>query len=221
MEATPSMKRLLILIVLSTAACSSSGSSPDEANADEYFYQCHDSSLPPGLTVYATDEAYRTFLDAISAGLEKPNDGKAAQLTAPMPDTTLSISMPPAFAFTPGEASNDRAPFGPAPARRSRWARFKAVLSLEGTAWAHCPNVSGAIFLLQIGTGAGASFTPAYTALASQPMFTPGAQTWQAKLGALSGQKVTVKLARAQFTEGRITGGPYTSTHDLSFTVVP
>jgi hypothetical protein len=216
------MKRLLaILVVLSSGACSSSGSSPGEANADEYFYQCGDSNKPPELTTYATDEAYRTFLDAISAGLQKQNDGKAAQLTMPMAGSMLSLSKPPSFVFTPGQASNDGAPFGPTRTRRSRWARLKQALSVEGTAWAHCPNITGAIFLLQIGTGTDAAFTAAYTALASQPMFTPGAATWQAKMGPLSGKQVTLRLARAQFTEGRVTGGPYVSTHDLSFTVVP
>src|SRR5262249_50962692 len=61
-----SMTRLalpLTLLVL-TGACHKD-TEEAEANADEYFYQCGDSKAPSGLTVFATDEVYREFLDQI------------------------------------------------------------------------------------------------------------------------------------------------------------
>jgi hypothetical protein len=106
-----------------------------------------------------------------------------------------------------------------APTRRSRWAWLKNALSIEGTAWAHCPNVSGSLYLVQL-TGEGKT-DAAYTALASVPSFTPSKEAWKTKLQPLSGKKVTLTLARGIFSMGHLELGPFVATKDISFTVGP
>ena len=75
------------------------------------------------------------------------------------------------------------------------------------------------MYLLQI-TSEGAK-DPSYTALASVTSFTPEAAVWKAKLQPLSGKKVTITLARAQFSMGHVQLGPFVSTKDFFYTVGP
>lgn len=222
------MKRIsLILLLVLPAACKSSSGGDDEgANADEYFYDCEDAKKPDGLTVYATDEAYRAFLDKVTAGAQKKDDTQAAKLTSPMADSTLSIATPPAFSIAAPMAMAPRPTRMPNPRNlvptqhhRSRWAWVKDLFSIEGTAWAHCPNVTGPLYLVTVKEMG--KDEAAYSALVSVPSFTPGADAWKAKLTPLSGKKVTVTVARGVFSMGEIQLGPFVPTQDPSFTVGP
>jgi len=216
------MTRLVFLpLTLLVLAGACHKDDPEEANADEYFYQCGDSKRPAGLTVFATDEVYREFIDRVTATGFMKNDAQAPQLTTPAAGGTLSIAAPPAFSFTAGMVlrTPDAAPLPPLPPRRSRWAWLKEALSFEGTAWAHCPAVTGTIYLLQL-TPEGQK-DPAYQALASVLSFTPDATVWKTQLQALSGKKVTLTLARGVFSMGKLQLGPFIADKDVTFTVGP
>jgi hypothetical protein len=217
----PSVLALLLLILPAGACHKSSSGGDDGANADDYFYDCEDTKKPAELTVYATDEAYRTFLDKIAASGLTKDDAQAAKLTAPAAGATLSLAAPPAFTFTSGMALRPT-PVTPVPhpnRHRSRWAWVKDLFSIEGTAWAHCPNVTGSLYLLQLKEMG--SDAAAYTALASVTTFTPTADVWKSKLAPLVGKKVTATLARGVFSTGEIQLGPFVATQDTSFTVGP
>jgi hypothetical protein len=210
------------LLVLPTGACHKSSTTDEGANADDYFYDCEATNKPASLNVFATDEAYRTFLDKIAATGVMKDDTQGPKLSAPMADATLSIASPSMFTFSSGMAIRTvPAPLQPhAPAHhRSRWAWAKDLFSIEGTAWAHCPNVTGSLYLLQL-TPVGDT-TAAYTALTSVTSFTPTADVWKTKLQALSGKKVTLTLARGVFSMGEIQLGPFVASQDVSFTVGP
>ena len=79
--------------------------------------------------------------------------------------------------------------------------------------------MTGPLFLVQL-TAEGEK-DAAYTALASVNSFIPDAAVWKAKLQPLSGKKVKLTLARAQFSMGHVQLGPFVSTKDLTFTVGP
>jgi len=215
------MNRLAIPLALLVLAGACHKDSGEEANADEYFYQCGDSKRPAGLTVFATDEAYREYIDRVTATGFMKNDAQAPALMTPAAGGTLSIAAPPAFSFTAGmvQRTPDAVPHPRLPPRRSRWAWLKEALSFEGTAWAHCPNVTGTIYLLQL-TAEGQK-EPAYQALASVLSFTPDATVWKSKLGALSGKKMTLTLARGVFSMGHLELGPFIADKDVTFTVAP
>jgi hypothetical protein len=215
------MTRLALPLALLVLAGACHKDSVDEANADEYFYQCGDSRRPAGLTVFATDEVYREFLDRVSATGFMKSDGQAPQLMTPAAGGTLSIAAPPAFNFTSGMTlrTPDTIPHPRLPPRRSRWAWLKRALALEGTAWAHCPNVTGTVYLLQL-TAEGQT-EPTYQALASVVTFTPDATVWKDKLQSLSGKKVTLTLARGVFSQGHLELGPFVADKTVTFTVGP
>lgn len=208
------------LFLLGSLASACHGHSDDEegAGADEYFYSCENA--PAGVTIFATDEAYRVFVDKIAATGLVTDDTQAAQLTAPAADSTLSAATPPQFAFTAGTAALDRA--APArvrvcPSRRSTWARIWDRLSPIGTAWAHCPNVTGQLYLFQL-TADGAT-APAYSALLSVSTFTPTAAPWKKALAPLVGKKMKLTLARGVFSMGQIQLGPFVGATPVTFTV--
>jgi hypothetical protein len=209
----------LPILLLLSSACGSG--STDEANASEYFYDCDDAAKPAGLTVYATDEAYREFLDKVAANGLKKDNTQAPQLMTPAADSTVSLAAPPAFSFSSGMTLRTTPPVPNVrtPPRRSRWAWLQDAFTLERKAWAHCPNVTGPLYLVRI-TEMGKT-QPAYTALASVTGFTPGATAWKEKLGSLSGKKVTVTVARGVFSLGHLELGPFVADKDINLTVGP
>jgi hypothetical protein len=208
----------LPLALLMLGACHKDD--PEEANADEYFYQCGDSKRPPSLTVFATDEVYREFIDRVTATGFMKSDAQAPQLMTPTAGGTLSAATPPAFSYTAGMVLKDAVPHPRLPPRpRSRWARLKEALSFEGTAWAHCPNVTGTVYLLQL-TAEGQK-EPAYQALASVLTFTPDAAVWKSKLQPRNGKKLALTLARGVFSMGHLELGPFVSSKDITLTVGP
>lgn len=216
------MKRpVLVPLTLLLFAFTCSHEHEDGDDANEYFYDCEDAARPAGLTIFATDEAYREFLDKVAASGFKKDSTQAPQLMMPAPDSTISSATPPAFNFSSGMTlrTRDTVPNPRTPPRRSSWAWLKSAVSLEGTAWAHCPTVTGTLYLLQL-TVSGEK-TPAYTALASVTTFTPGAAVWKEKLAPLSGKKVTVTLARGVFNMGHLELGPFVSDKEITLTVGP
>jgi len=215
------MNRLAFPLALLVLAGACHKDDPEEANADEYFYQCGDSKRPAALTVFATDEVYREFIDRATASGFQKSDAQAPALMTPTAGGTLSIAAPPMFSFTAGMVlrTRDAAPQPRVSPHRARWAWLKEALSLEGTAWAHCPNVTGTVYLLEL-TAEGQK-DPAYQALASVVSFTPDATVWKDKLQGLSGKKVTLTLARGVFSMGHLELGPFVADKDVSFTVGP
>jgi hypothetical protein len=212
------MKALCLLVAVGAAACSSH--QPSQANADEYFYDCEDPKRPAGLTIYATDEAYRNFSDTVLATGYKPNDAASAQIITPAPDATLSLAVPPTFSFTAGMMARSMPSNAPLPPRRpTLWQQFRQALTFERKAWAHCEAVNGTLYLIELQASRGEA--PVYSALSSVLSFTPGAEVWKNKLGALSGQKVSLTLARGVFVKGQLMLGPFVATKDVSFTIGP
>jgi hypothetical protein len=210
---------LPLTLILLAGACKSS--TEEEANADEYFYQCGDSKRPDGLTVFATDEAYREFIDRVTAVGFMKSDGQAPTLMTPAPDSTVSAAAPPSISFTAGMVlrTKDAAPQPRQQRRQSRWAWLKDAFTLERKAWAHCPNVTGTLYLLQL-TAPGEK-EPAYQALASVLTFTPDATVWKSKLQPLNGKKLALTLARGVFSMGHLELGPFVSSKDITLTVGP
>jgi hypothetical protein len=207
----------LLLSCLLLAACDKHEEAGDDA---DYFYSCDDA--PGGVSVYATDESFRAILDKETAGEVMAKDAEAATLMSPASGATLSPSTPPTFVLTtpvarlsPGAAP----PEGPSarPRRRPLWRRALTWLSPVGTAWAHCPGVTGDNFLFRLERAGEAK--PAYTALVSVTSFTPRAEAWKRALNGRAGQTLTVKVIRAGFTGGRVTSGPFQSTQAVTFTV--
>lgn len=216
------MNRVVVLPLLTVIASGCSNSHDHEAGADEYFYDCEDANKPAGLNVFATDEAYREFSDKFAANALTKNDGQAPALMTPAIGTALSVAAPPMFSFSSGMAARIDRPApqtSPVPRHRSRWAWVKELFSIEGTAWAHCPNVTGPLYLVQV--TAGGATEPAYTALASVTSFTPKKDVWKAKVQALSGKQATVRVARGVFSMGHLELGPFIATKDATFNVGP
>jgi hypothetical protein len=193
----------------------------DEPTADEFFFDCESS--PAGATVFATDEAFVEFVNKEAANGLTKDDAQAPKLTSPAAGGTISAATPPMFTFmNMPTARLDARPgrrTGPCPVRRSRWAAARAFFSLEGTAYAHCPAVSGENFLFRL-TKEGDS-KPLYTALLSVTSFTPSAAKWNKALAGRSGQTVTLTLARAVLSKGTITNGPFVPATAIKFTVGP
>ena len=215
------MKRLtLVTLALAAFAFTCHSHDDEEAGADEYYYDCEDTKKPPELTVFATDEAYREFLDKVAASGFKKDATQSPQLMTPAPDSSVSAATPPMFSFSSGMTlrTKDSVPKSRPPRRRSALAWLRAALS-EGTAWAHCPTVTGTLYLVQL-TAVGEK-TPAYTALASVTRFTPDAAVWKEKLGPLAGKKVAVTVARGVFSMGHLELGPFVSDKDISLSITP
>jgi hypothetical protein len=96
---------------------------------------------------------------------------------------------------------------------------LRASFTLERQAWAHCPNVTGPLYLLQL-TAAGET-EPVYTALAAVKSFTPTASVWTPQLEPLVGRKITLTLARGVFNMGHVERGPFVASKSVTFTVGP
>jgi hypothetical protein len=210
----PVSPRALITLAaaaLALAGCPGDGNE-EEAGADEYFYSC--TGAPAGVTVFATDESYREIVDKESAGAVVTNDAEAATLMAPAPGGTLSAAAPPTFTLrTPGAALVPPGPGGCPAARPRPWWRWLAPI---GTAYAHCPGVTGDNYLLRL-TRAGER-RPIYSALLSVTSFTPGAEPWRKALAGRKGQTLTLTILRAGLAGGRVTIGPFASSQPASFT---
>jgi hypothetical protein len=222
-----SRARVAAAMLLSLFACACNdqhGAGPGGTTlppaADEYFYDCEAPTKPPSLAVYATDEAFKEFVNKDAAAPPMKNDALAPHLTDPVPPATLSATTPPTFTFAPMQSA--AAPARP-PARMAarapapfRLGRFLSSL-LEGTAHAHCAAVSGDNFLVRLID----KDTIIYTALVSVVSFTPGEAAWKKALDGRLEHGVTVTIERATFSTGSITLGPYVAASSPTFTVGP
>jgi hypothetical protein len=187
-------------------------------DADDYFFSCDEA--PGGVTVYATDESFRAIIDKEAAGEVEAKDAEAATLMSPASGATLTAAAPPTFVLrTPVAQLAPVLPPAPLPAapRRPLWRRAWTWLAPIGTAWAHCPGVTGDNFLLRL-TREGDP-KPVYTALVSVTSFTPRAEAWRKALEGRSGQTLKLSLIRAGLTGGRVTSGPFRTTQTVTFTV--
>jgi hypothetical protein len=209
----------LAVALLAPAACGGHDH-PDTGEADEFFYDCENK--PATVTVFATDEAFIEFINKEAGVGFKQDDSQAPRLLAPAPGSTLSAVTPPSVSFEVG-ASASRARPGRRTAclvaPRSRWSAVWRALSPVGTAYAHCPPVSGENFLFRITRDSDKQAI--YTALLSVTSFTPTATVWSKALAGQAGQAVTLTLARAVYSKGDITNGPFVSSTPLRFTVGP
>ncbi len=206
----------LLAGALLVSSCDDHGSGGDDAS--DYFFSCDDA--PGGVTVYATDESYRAILDKETAGEVEAKDAEAATLMTPASGTTLSAATPPTFVLNAPMARLGPAP-GPvlptAPPHRPLWRRVLTWLAPIGTAYAHCPGVTGDNFLFRLSRVGDPGSV--YTAVASVTSFTPRAEAWRKALEGRAGQTLTLTLIRAGLTGGRVTSGPFRSTQPVTFTV--
>lgn len=209
----------IALAAVALAACHSHERG-DGPRADEFFYDCENN--PAGVSIYATDESFVELINKEAANGLKVDDAQAPQLMAPAAGATLSATTPPMVAFKVG-AMASRGPARPtracAATALGRWTRIKSALSPVSVAHAHCPAVSGENFLFRVTAEGGGA--PLYTAQLSVTSFTPGAEPWRKALMGRVGQTVTITLARATYSKGTITAGPYVSSAVLRFAVGP
>jgi hypothetical protein len=190
-----------------------------ELAADEYFYDCQDPARPGNLPAFATDEAFREFVNKDAAAPPTVSDTQGPRLTAPMPPTKLSAASPPTLQFAVMQSAAASRPAPAPPRRAARWPGLRAWLSsvVEGTAHAHCAAVSGDLFLLRLID----RDTTIYTALSGLPSFTPGAAAWKKALDGRIDHGITVTIERATFSTGSITNGPYVAASAPTFSVGP
>jgi hypothetical protein len=209
-------------VTAALVGCQATDDGGAEIVADEFFWDCEDAARPPALTVFATDEAFKEFVNSDAASPPTRNDALAPHLTTPATPANLSASVPPTFVFQPTRtaAAEHRPPStrlaaAPRAIRRNRGlVRWLSSL-VEGTAWAHCPAVSGDNFLVRVID----RDTTIYTALLSVTSFTPTAQMWNKALDGRLAHTLTVTIERATFSTGKITLGPYVATTSPMFTV--
>ena len=214
----------LCAAALASATCGPHG--PAEG-VDEYYVNC--DGAPAGQP-FVSDESYTKFVEAESAGTVMPSACEAPVLTSPSPGSVLDS--PPTFVFSPRQDPCPQATRAPEPAAKvaarkpkSRRFEFATVTRVLrglvpiGTAYAHCPAVSGENYLLQL-TAAG-EVEPFYVALLSVTTFTPNADRWRAAVAGRNGKQVTVTIQRALFVGGLVMEGPYVQTQPFAFTLAP
>ncbi|HEY0712514.1 MAG TPA: hypothetical protein VGF45_07565, partial [Polyangia bacterium] len=92
------------------------------------------------------------------------------------------------------------------------------MISPIGVAYAHCPAVEGANYVLRVKAADGTSL---YTALIARTTFKPSDALWKKAVGSRGGQTVSVSLQRAIFLKGNIVEGPFESRQPFAFTIQP
>jgi len=208
------MARPTLPLVLLLAACHDHAQGAGAA--DEYRYDC--DNRPAGVTVFATDESFRAFVEAEAGRGFTADDARAARVTAPAPGATLSAANPPQFVLQLPLAVLPPAAGRPVrPPRPSRWQRLLDALAPVGTAWAHCPAVNGANMLFRLQDGA----MPVYTAVLSVNSFTPDPARWRKALGGRVGKTLTLTLVRAVLGDGDVREGPFVASTAPTFLVGP
>jgi hypothetical protein len=207
------------------AGCSHSHEGPQ---ADEYVIDCETGG--DGGLVTASDENFRTFINAEAAGtwMTAPAD-KLPVWVSPTAGSTLSATAPPTFTFsamtTAARETAPRASAGgrlaracPAPPAASFWRRLASELAPIRRAEAHCPPVSGQKYLLRLATPAG---VPVYTATLSVTSFTPDPAVWSRRLAGHQRETLTTTLVRALFSGDDIGEGPFVAAGTPTLTVGP
>jgi hypothetical protein len=217
------MKRSALILIVALAGCGGGGSGTPEA--DEFFYDCNSMAKPSTLTVFATDESFTEFINKEVANGFTKDDAQAPKLTSPASGGTISAATPPQFSFTVGGSASREArtiEMASRPLAVPLWRRVVHFLgdTVEGTAYAHCPQVNGQNYLFRV-TPEGNDKKVLYTALLSVTSFTPAADRWSKALSGMSGKAVNLTLASAVYSGGNITNGPFVATAPIRFTVGP
>jgi hypothetical protein len=197
-------------------ACHGDHDHESELSADEFFYDCEQR---PDLTVFATDEAYVSVINAEAAAKTQiVDDDRAPRLQSPVSGSVLSTTTPPTFTVATAAASL-RPQRGQACPRASHvfWTRMAQSLSPISTAYAHCPAVSGPLFLLRL-THEGET-APVYSALASVTVISPSANVWTKVMKGRAGQTLKLSIVRAVLSKGTVTEGPYKRSDSPTFSV--
>ncbi len=207
---------------LGTAGCHGHEDAGDGPQADEYIVDCENN--PTGATVFATDESFAEFVNKEAGGGLKVDEANAPKLIAPAPGSSVSIAEAPTFTFAMGTVGA----LTPAPATgpvktgrtpRPRWAAVRKWFRFEGTAHAHCAAVTGDNTLFRVTKVNDKKAL--YTAMLSVTTFTPNQAKWAAALAGQSGQMIEVTVARAVYSKGSITLGPFVSATPFRFPVAP
>ena len=196
------------IVVLLMCACTDAAPPAQPPTPDEYITDC-ETAGDSGATV-TSDETYTAFINAEAANRVVVDCGRAPRMIAPV--GTLSATTPPAFSFSPTNATCARK-------QAPLWKRLVQAFVLEGNAYAHCGAISGENYLLRL-SHPGES-KPVYMAMLSVTTFTPDAAIWSRKLAGRAGQTLVLTVERASFLMGDITQGPYVQPAPISFTVTP
>jgi hypothetical protein len=196
---------------------------PPEVTPDEYVFDCDSAALPDG-GLFASDENWAAFVNAIAAGKLVTDGCRGPILEAPATSTLLNPSAPPTFSFMPTGAGCSLAPTRPttlacrrAPSRPSLLARIGDLV--EGTAEAHCGALTGENYVFQL-VRAGED-RPVYTAVLSVTSFSPDPALWRQALAGRNGQMLSVVIQRAVFFRGDISEGPFVQPTPETFRVAP
>jgi hypothetical protein len=183
--------------------------------ADEYFYDCESSASD--VQVFATDEAFVEFINKEIANGLKVDDLQAPKLLTPAPGTPLSMAAPPQVSFQVGAMAGAGTAGRACAAARPRPGRLIRAILPVGIAHAHCPVVTGDNYLFRVRREG--EENPLYTAHLSVTSFTPGQAKWSKALAGLAGQTVVITVARAIYSRGTITNGPFVSSVSNRFTI--
>jgi hypothetical protein len=206
------------LLVLGLGACGSDGGGVE---AQEYAQPCDPAA--PG-SPYASGETFRAFLDAEKAkGGFVVNDMLGPTVGVDPTGRLLPAYIPPTFSlFVPKLGDN-----GPDPARAPAstgggfWRRLAGALTLERKAHAAaCPPLNGENYLLRV-TNIKTPSRHAYQAVLTVNTFIPDRELWVDKMSSRIGLVVDVTVARAVFTNGVITAGPFVSSRVVEMMISP
>ncbi len=196
-------------------ACHSDHDHESDLTADEFFYDCEQR---PDL-VFATDEAYVSVINAEAAAKTQiVDDDRAPRLQSPALGSALSMSTPPTFTIATGAAwlLPKRGQACPR-ASKGFWTRMAQSLSPVATAYAHCPAVSGPLFLVRL-THDGDS-APVYSALSSVTVISPSSKVWTKVMKGRAGQTLKLSIVRTVLSKGTVTEGPYRRPDSPTFGV--
>ena len=210
-----------LVVGVVSESCKGSDASPDGGNP--YGDPCQDGTVqlvsclvgPDGgpATEHFSDEACLNLEQAEMRAPATPSNTIAPTITAPAAGAMVSGTTPFVFTWTAGNVALCHPP----PTFRAltfadEWSRWATLIP---TADAHCPPFSGlgyaAVFSAQ-----GAEVLRAETQFLS---YTPTANAWTTLKGA-SGP-ISMRVEVAQFNTTQLTGGPWTQTSPVTFTITP
>lgn len=200
-----------VCVALALFGCPGEQQPPREP--DEYVIEC---GAPDAGSNAAADETWVKFEEARSGGKLVVDDCRAPVLTSPASGDALDPDSPPVISFNPAAAACTASLPRCGPAGRPS-VLSQALGLLISTAHAHCTGATGENYLLEL-RPEGAD-NAAYSALLSITSYTPQRDAWKAALDPLRGQKVVLKIQRAEMFRGSLKDGPYVQAAGFSFDV--
>jgi hypothetical protein len=148
----------------------------------------------------ASDENYKSIVDALNSGPASTDPAHASTLDEP--SGTISSDTPATFTWTNPDPT--------APPVEGGCANQPALAVYTGLSIQHCPTLTGYVYWLQLDSIDGFDGV-----LTSNTSWTPDADTW-AKITANPGP-ITGSLLTIYFTANVVDSGPWTSP--ISFTL--